>query len=380
MGQAHASSRLWVLTAVLHGFAWGGPPAIASDASTPATNPPSVEQPQLTPDEAVARLIPQGNRPEGEELDAVGKVIESAAAGDPKNARWQYGLALLNRARCDAATDPAVRKPFAEAFKKHAAAAVKLDPKKADYYQEYGQSFMYSIDNKNDGFMTMANKAGSAKDQWEKGIEVDPNHVSCRIALARYEIQARKQGGMLFGSYKAAKKHAEVLLKNPAGEFQGRVLLAQIAAEQEEWDEMNKQYAAAEKLASSGAAGANLPELLMNQANALLTVKKDAKAAMPIIDRYMASAPESFTAYYFRGLAKKLEGDCAGAVPDFLIVLDKNADAANTRYALAECYETIGDPQSALMHYQEFTKRFPQQPRTEAANKAIKRIQKQSKK
>lgn len=355
---------------------WAGEPEKGAPESAPAAGAPA-ETAALTPDRAIELLSPFSKRPEGAEFDAAAAVIADAASKEPKRARWQYGLALVARARADRAASPEERQPHAQAYKKHAEQAATLDPANADHHFEHGQSFMYSIDSKVDGFMTMAGKAGDAKDQWEKGIKANPDHMGCRIALAQYEIQARKQGGMLFGSYKAAKKHAEHLLKVKGAEHQGHMLLGQIASEQEEWDEMEAQFASAERIAKAQASIEREAEVLASRASALLNAKKDAKAAMPVIERLVAiSPPDSFTPFFMRGSARKLQGDCPGAIADFELVLSRNPDAQNTRFLMAECLEATGNKQAALDHYRQFVQRFPSSPRVAAANKAIKKLEK----
>lgn len=356
--------------------AWAGEPTTtAPTTTTPATAAPATETPAaMTPDAAVQRLSPSpdGSSPEAAELDAAETALRDAAAKEPKKARWQYGLARVARLRASDLTGDARVTKNAE-YLKHAAAAASLDPKNPDYHFEHGQAIMASI-KPDDGFMTMADKAGEAKEQWEKGLEVNSNHISCRIAIGQYELQARRQGGFLFGSYKKARKHGEHLLKLSDGAFHGHVLLGQIAAAEEEWDEMSKQFALAENLAANEQ---QTYQALMAHASALGQQKKDAKAALAIADKLVAVAPADDTsAFYVRGSARKQTGDCAGAIADLTKVIERNPGAQNSRFMLAECQESTGDTAGAITNYTEFKTRFPKDDRAAKAEAAIKRLTK----
>lgn len=371
MGFRHARtlfliSGLLLAAPVLAGEQPSTPPAAgASDA--PAGEPTLM----FTPDSAIARLTEEGTTgPTAPELNAIEAALKQAIAKEPKNARWHYGLGMLERARRDADAIEATRRPHADAFLKHMTEATKLDKKNPEYFFQLGEATMGSI-KPTDGFMTMASVAGDAKDAWTQALELDENNISARYAMALYELQARKQGGMLFGSYKTAKKHAEKLLTLPKGKHLGHLALASIAAAQEEWDEMTRQYGLAEQAAANDNQRGNA---MYAHANALVNDKKDPKAAMPIIDRMVAARPDNYSVYFLRATARKLAGDCAGAIDDFKQVLARNPEARNTRFMLAECYESTGDSAGAVAMYEEFKAKFPGDNRADQADKAIKRL------
>jgi tetratricopeptide (TPR) repeat protein len=354
-------------------------PALATDPTPPAappTPPAAAETPAapvftFTPDSALARLAENDTPdPAGPELEAIESIIKQASTAEPKNARWHYALALIERARRNAATEEAARRPHADAFFKHITDATNLDKKNPDYFFQLGEATMGTI-KPSDGFMTMASVAGDAKDAWEQAIELDENHIGSHYALAQYEIQARKQGGMLFGSYKTARKHGEKLITLPKGKHLGHLALAAVAAAQEEWDEMTKQYNLAEQAAATDTQRGSA---MYMHANSLVTDKKDAKAALPLIDRMVVQRPDNYSVYFLRASARKLAGDCAAAIDDFKQVLERNPEARNTRFMLAECYESTGDKAGALAMYEEFKAKFPSDNRAEQADKAIKRL------
>lgn len=319
------------------------------------------------------RLEADGDDPKGDELDAIERALTQAQANEPTSARWVYGLGLVAAARMNAQTEQEARYAQQAIFRAKIEQAIKLDPKVAQYEYMLGQAIMAGL-RRDDGMMTMAAKAGKAKDAWQRAIKLDENHVRSLVSLAFYEIQARKQGGTLFGSYKDAKKLGERVLAAPGGAFQGHLVLGQIAAEQEKWDDMTAHYTAALTAQGIDADPARARYAL---ASALLNNKKDPAAAMPIIDALIAQAkPDDYSAFFLRASAKKAQGDCPGAVSDFTVVLEKNPQAQNSRFFIAECYEAMGDAPSAIKHYEEFASRFPSDGRADKATKAVKKLKK----
>lgn len=331
-------------------------------AADPVTPPPSATP--IDPGDAPALYtwITEGWDPKPDEIPSAEATLSSAKIAQPSDARWPIALAVLQRHKGDA-------KGSVEALK----AIAKAHPKNADARFQLGQSYMGTI-TRDSGFVSMAGIAGDAKEAWEDAVEVDPNHIWARYALSQYELQARKQGGWLFGSYGKARKHAEVLLALRAGNgpFWGNVALGAIDGAEEKWTDMAAHYAAAERLATDSTL---LRMVLTMQGLTLLNDKKDGAAALPVAERLLAVAdPEDYTAFYLKGEALRLTGDCHAALIEFHKVLAKNADAVNTRFGAAVCYESFGDKANAITHYNEFVKRFPDDPRVDQAKKSLKKL------
>ena len=342
----------------------------AAESSTTASAPAAIE---MTPDAALARLSEKGrDGPTPEELSPMEAALRQALLSEPKNAKWHYGLGLVERVKMGREADAAARVVLAEASLKHINEATKLDPKNPDYLFMLGQATMSTI-KPGDGFMTMADIAGDAKEAWEKAIKLDDDHIPSRMAMVQYEIRARKQGGMLFGSYKAARRHAEKILNAPGGKHLGHMALGNVAAAEEEWEEMSKQYALSFEHAADDAERRNA---LFSHASSLIDGKKDAKAAMPLVEKLVAlnTSPGDYMHMFLRAKAHKMMGDCAGAIPDFKEVLVRSPQAQMTRLLLAECYESTGDKAAALSAYEDFKAKFPTHDRIAEVNKAIKRL------
>ncbi|MDX2115407.1 MAG: tetratricopeptide repeat protein [Planctomycetota bacterium] len=355
-----ATAAAWMLVALsaaLHAGDTGAPGA--DPASVPA--PAQAEAPALSADEVYARLL-DNHSYSGAELERARAAIDAALQAEPSKFEWRFARAILKRSERDAAGSLADLEGLA-----------KQQPRNADVYFQIGQSTMATI-TRDMGFMTMAGVAGDAKDAWERAVEIDPGHVSSLYALAQYQIQARQQGGMLFGSYGAAKKHADTLMKSPdpQGRFWGTVVLGSIAAAKEDWKEMERQFRAALPLAPRD----ELKRMVLFQhAGALSRGKKDPKAALAVLDEAEALAdPTDSSMYFMKAEALRELGDCRKAVEQYERVLAINADATNTRFHIAACYESLGDKQAAILHYDEFVRRFPKDERVKQARASLQKL------
>jgi tetratricopeptide (TPR) repeat protein len=329
----------------------GDPAASAAPAEAASAPTPEQDFDALT----VGRNVPEA------ELNAIEPRIRSYAEAQPEDVRWKIALAVIERTRGRAEAAVESLKRIAKAY-----------PTSGEARFQLGQSYMATL-KPDSGMMTMMSTAGEAKDAWEEAVKVDPSHVNARYALAMYEIQARKQGGMLFGSYKAARRQGEALLKLPGDRaaYMGHLTLASVAAAQEEWGDMMRHFEAAERAASTDAQRGMAQYAY---ANSLMNDKKDAKAALAVADRAVKSSPDSTSGYFVRGSARKALGDCAGAMEDFAVVLERTPEAQNSRILMAQCCESVGDRASALAHYEEYLKRYPKGPRQGEAKDGIKRL------
>jgi len=298
-----------------------------------------------------------------DERTAIERIVRSKASKEPNELRWKISLAILGRQGGNPSESLKTFQKLATEF-----------PKSAEVANQLGQGYMATITG-DMGILKMADIAGEARDAWERAIKIDPNHIMARYSLAQYQIQARKQGGWLFGSYSKARQHGDFLvkLKDGSGAFWGHLTLASLAAAEEDWAVMARHFADAKSKALS-------PPLermvLVMHGNALIQDKKDAAAALPLLDQAVSAAETDDTGlFYLRGSARRETGDCRGAVEDFLRVLAKNPDAQNTRILIALCYESLRDPAAALTHYREYAARFPKGQRISEAQSAIKRLQ-----
>jgi len=313
--------------------------------------------------DALERLRNSSTPVNADQAGAMVPLFDEALRAEPNSADWSIGRALALRTSGNAEAALASLKAF-----------VKANPKQVEARYELGQTWMATISS-DMGILSMADRAGSAKDEWEEAVKIDPNHVRARYSAAMYWIQARKQGGWLFGSYDKAEAHGEALLKIPGGrgEFAGHMVLGTLAAAKEEWDDMSRHFLAAETAQGELADPMNA---MTQHAMELVRSKEDGSAALPVLVRLAELRPESVTVMFLTGEAYRLQNDCASATVKYEAVLAANPDARNSRFRLAECYAKIGRNADAVREYDEFVARFPKDDLASKAQSAAKKLRK----
>jgi tetratricopeptide (TPR) repeat protein len=221
------------------------------------------------------------------------------------------------------------------------------------------------------GMLSKMSLASKGRGGYEKAVSLDPNNVAGRVGLAEFYLQAPAIAG---GSEEKAKTMGNELLGLPGkrGEFQGRLVLAGIAGKKSDWAEMARQYTAAE---TAQGAGADPLVAMRSHVGSLLNLKKDPQAAVPVMARYVKAAPaDDVTAKFLGGEVKRQSGKCAEALPSYQEVLAKVDSARGPRWGAAVCHDQLGHKDAARKDYQEFAKRFPDDPRTKEAEAALKRL------
>lgn len=339
------------LAFALLGPANAAPPAAPGAQATPAA---------IAPEAALERL--KSNEPiEADELVILTKALTDAAAGAPKEARWQAGL-------CRAA----MRTGDWAAAKRHGKQAVKLDPKVAEHHYIYGAAIFSGLGQAS--MLEKMSSAGDGKDAFLEAVKLDPNHVEARMGLAQFYLNAP---GIAGGSLKKAREQGEAMVKIAGGAPLGRLVLGLVAAKDEKWDEMAAEFGKAFDAATTDA---DRFTALSAHANALLNSKNDPVAARPVVERMLPLAPEGDTqATFLLARVEHLEGDHGAAVALYERVLAERPQSPRSRLMAAECYEALGDTAKALAHYDDFVRRFPDDDRTSGAKKAIKRLNKKKK-
>ena len=326
----------------------------------------------LTPDAAYALVVraplARGPLPKPDELAAARTVLTAQAAREPKSARWAYALAHVANAEAEQSqAEPAAtkRKEALERFE-HAA---QLQPGNPDYQFWLASASFDRVDDV--GMLSKMSLAADGRKAFETAIALDPGHVAARVGLAQFLANAP---GIAGGSLEKAKAQGNALLALPGkrGEFQGRMVLAGIAAREENWVEMSKQFTAAE---TAPGEGADPLGALRSHASLLLNRKKDPQAAMPVMERYVRAAPaDDLTALYFDGEVKRRQGHCVDALPRYDQVIAKFAGARGSRWGAAVCREQLGRNAEARRDYEEYARRFPEDDRAKEAKAAIKRL------
>jgi tetratricopeptide (TPR) repeat protein len=327
---------------------------------------------ELTPDAAYARVVraplSRDPFPKPDELAAARKVLAAQAAREPKAARWEFALAHVANAEGEQTPGDAGKDKRKEAVERFEHAA-ELQPNDADYQFWFASASFEHIDDV--GMLSKMSLASDGRKAFEKAIALDPGHVGARIGLARFYLGAP---GIAGGSVEKAKAQGDALLALPEkrGEFQGRMVLAGIAAQEKNWEEMSRQFTSAE---TASGEGADPVVALRSHAVSLLNAKKDLQAATPVVARYVKIArADDLTALYLDGEVKRQLGHCAEALPRFDQVIAKFDGARGSRWGAAVCSEQLGKKEAARLHYEEYARRFPADDRAKEAKAAIKRL------
>ena len=334
--------------------------------------PASAQAAELTTEAAytmVARdLWSKDPLPTPEELAAARKVLEAQMAREPQSARWTYALARIAFVEADRASGDAEktkRKEALEGFER----AVELQPGNADFQYWLGSASFEHIDDV--GMLSKLSLASGGRKAFEKAIAIDANQVAARVGLAQFFLGAP---GIAGGSVEKAKQQGEALVAIPEkrGEFQGRMVLAGVAAHENDWAEMSRQFTLAE---AAGGVGADPAAALRSQTWYLLNQKKDPQAAAPVAARYLKAAPaDDLTALFLDGEVKRQLGRCAEALSSYDQVLAKRAEARGSRWGAAVCHDQLGQKDAARRDYEEYARRFPDDERAKEAKAALKRL------
>ncbi len=301
--------------------------------------------------------------PEGQQ-EAIIAAIERDSKLHPKDARLALGMALIEQTRDNpkAARDAAER-------------AVELDGSSPVAQYWLGNAVFSTINDA--GMLEKASLASKGRKAYEKAIELDPNFVPARFAIAQFYIGAP---GIAGGSTKKAREEAEALLKIDGGAFYGQSLLGQLAAKDKKWADMEKAYAdaiaAAEKADGDDGAGMRRSALTA-WSWSLIDAKKDPAAALPVIERLASDLPpEDPTALFLRARALQGLERWAEAAADYRAALALRPEAVNSGFNLGLCLEESGDKAGALEAYEGFLERHPDEGRAGDAKKAVKRLKK----
>lgn len=358
----NAASIVLVLGPVAAVPAWSAaaqPPATPNNTTPVAPASPVGTQPLPSDAAAVGPFLAAPNRPELSALDlaTLDGQCQQALQREPNNPAYLYSSVMINRTRGRA-------QPALDLAKR----LVELEPNRADYQFIYGALEFETINDA--GTLTAASKAGRGRDAFLKTIELDPRHIEARIGLFQFYSQAPWIAG---GSTSKARRMAEELLGVPGGggEYQGRVLLGRLAAQDDEWAEADKQFALAE---GAGGLGSGRLNALTSYAVILIEQKKDFAAAAKLADRAAAIDPEHTQVLYIRGRIAAHDKDHAAAAALFAKVVEKNPQARNSRFMLAEALEALGRKPEAAAAYAEFAARFPGDDRAKRASEAAVRL------
>lgn len=291
-----------------------------------------------------------------EEASAANAMFEAALTQGP-NARWELGRALV-------AFDA---RKYAEA-EQHAQRATEIDPKLAEAHYWLGNSLFSGINDA--GLLDKSSIASRGRKAYERAIEIEPNHVGARFALGQFFAGAP---GIAGGSNKKARQQGEALIAIEGGKMLGHSLLAQLAAEDGKWDEANRQFTSALQACTSDEERLGARR---SQASAVLRLKKDPKAALPLAESLVKDFPEDINSRYLLGVTRSELKDYTGALECFRWVFEKRPDSANVLFALAEAQRDTGALEEALASFETFAVKHEKDKRSSDAKSEAKKLRK----
>ena len=336
--------------------------ASASLTSIPATGAES-EQTFTSPDAALTALMSEDDIPDAG-LRIVETMINRAARASPKDGRWVMGLSLI-----------ATRRNDAEKAYKLANQAIELSPDDAQLQFHFGKAAFNNIGNVS--FVNKGAVAKKGKKAYKRAIELDPTLIEARVGLANYYLYAP---GIAGGSVKKAREIAGNLKDIEGGAAEAAGLLMQIESKEKNWDAFAR---AADEAIAAADDETQRQEIRLRLAFLQAFEAEQPEAALETIAMIRKSEfPEESldSLNYVHGYCLYTTGDIPGAIDRFEETLRLNADAKNTRFLIAECYEQSGNLLLAAERYEEFAKRFSDDNRAKGAKKKAKKLRKRAKK
>lgn len=322
-------------------------PSVArADEPAAAAAAPTIE-------DIIAELKKPGAKPSAERLAELASGI-----GAGNSARQRFARALLAATRGEWTT---AREEYR--------ALVKQQPRVAEYQSRFGSAIFSTINEAGD--MEKLSLARDGRAAFEAAVELDPNLIEPRQGLAAYFINAPALVG---GSHKKAKAQGEALLTVPDGAFAGRMILAQVAAAKEEWDEMAKNYLAAE---TAGGAGASALAAQKAHASALLNSKKDPAAALAIATKAEeGTLTEDVDLMALRGLSLAQLKRWEEARKPLERVIELRPAARRSRIALGYVLENLNEFAAARAAYAAYLELFPEGEQAREAKAGVGRMDK----
>jgi len=174
----------------------------------------------------------------------------------------------------------------------------------------------------------------------EKAVALRPDDAESHYLLGRAYGQDKK--------YQFAAQQFRETLKLSPGHTQALIDLGTIEETMGRLDEAEARYRQALRAGPNPRAQRGLASLLTKQGR-----REDAVKALR---EALAAAPADTETRYQLGLALMQEDDCAGAVPEFRAVIQKETAHLGSLFNLGNCLNRTGHPQEAEVILERFRK------------------------
>jgi len=230
-----------------------------------------------------------------EKYDAAKEMFETILDDNDDIAEAHYYLAkcLFNLGDLDEAID-------------HGEKAVEPDDNNAEYHFELGM--MYAEDARDASIFRAPFIAGDIKEQFERTVELNPDHLQGRIGLAQFYLQAP---GIAGGDIDKALEQAKIVAT--MDEMQGGFLLSQIYIEK---DDFKKAETELKKLEAKFGED---PEFyyFYNAYGYFLLSQDRVDEAIEKFKKQVSLAPEEANPYDSLGEAYRIKGALAESLKEY---------------------------------------------------------------
>jgi tetratricopeptide (TPR) repeat protein len=214
-------------------------------------------------------------------------------------------------------------------------------------------------------------QAKSARNAWERAIELDPKYTDAYISLAMFHLNAP---GIAGGSKKKAEELANDLIRIGEKAW-GHRLLMQTSLARKRWDEAATRFRGLLRVAETSE---DRYEAYRMYLYPLVMQHERAEDAIKFLPVYEEIAPEEdIRPDFLWGMSymqRNDRGDRVRAIGRFESVLATSPDARNSRWYAAELLRKEKRRGEAAAHYEEFASRFPDDERAKDATKWARKL------
>ncbi len=280
--------------------------------------------------------------------------LADALAADPKDAAAHayLGMAIYN-------FDNDVDKAMAQMEE-----AAKLDPPRSLYHQWLG--VIYGGKAGSSSLFKAAYYAMKCKDEFAKGVELDPKDPGARENLLQFYLVAPAIAG---GSVAKAKEQASALLELDA--CRGLVAQAAIARREKDLRKAEMLYREAIKAAPSR----SLP---YNALGYFLLGQKRTDEAVELFRTNVRAVPDDPNAYDSLGEGLLAQGHAEESLAEYARALQIDPYFASAYLGSARCHERKNELAQAREAYQRYLELAPKGRSADDARKKLQELQKKN--
>ena len=206
--------------------------------------------------------------------------------------------------------------------------AVELNPKSSHYYLMLGNS--YGLDAQNSSIFSQFSLAKKCKNSYLKAVELNPENIGARIALASYYYQAP---GIVGGDTEEAIEQANFIIKKD--EKRGRILLANIYVSEDENEKAENEFKTLEEKFGDDSTFYDI----YNSYGYFLINQNRVNEAIEKFKKQIALVPTNANVYDSLGDGYLAVGDKKSAAQAFKKALEINPDFSASKKKLQELQE-----------------------------------------